>query len=76
MKRRAQLRVKRYSHKSNELESLLGKRISIKFFDGAVVSGVLSHDEWNPRMYKITPTNGGCYTYTFYKSHITEFRAV
>lgn len=72
MKHRAKLRAKRYSHKSEELESLLGKRIRIRFFDGAVVSGVLSHDEWNPRMYKITPTCG-CYTYTFYKSHLRGF---
>lgn len=50
---------KTYSHESEELNALIGKRVRITFFDGQISAGVLEKDE----------TNKGCYCIDALDSH-------
>lgn len=63
----------KYSHESEELNALLGKKVKITLWDNKIVTGVLTRAEWNPDKYCVsTPVYG----VNFRKTHIKKIEVV
>lgn len=38
----------KYSHESEELNALLGKKVKVTLFDDTTITGILTRAEWKP----------------------------
>lgn len=62
------------THIDPNIEKIIGREVSITFFDGAVVNGLLMHNtNSNNCPYKVV---GREYDYSFYKSHVKKIKVV
>lgn len=60
------------AHIDPKIEKIIGKEVSITFFDGTVVSGLLMHNtDSNNCPYRVV---GREYDYVFYKSHVKKIK--
>ena len=59
----------KYSHESEELNALLGKKVKVTLFDGITITGVLTRAEWKPGRYE-------CGNYTFRKTHVKKIEVI
>lgn len=55
----------KYTHQSEELNSLLGKKVKITLFDDTTITGVLTRAEWKPDRYQVQD-------WTFRKTHVKK----
>lgn len=65
--------MKKYTHESEELNALLGKRVRIKFFDDDVLEGVLGKSMFRKNLYRIDHNRGAL---TFRKSHVKKIEVI
>ena len=61
--------MKKYTHESEELNALLGKKVRITLFDGTTITGVLTRAEWKSGRYE-------CANYSFRKTHVKKIEVV
>jgi len=61
--------MKKYTHESEELNALLGKKVKITFFDDTIITGVLTRAEWKPDRYQAQ-------NWTFRKTHVKKIEVV
>lgn len=59
----------KYTHESEELNALLGKKVKVTLFDGTTITGVLTRAEWKQGRYEVA-------NYTFRKTHVTKIEVV
>lgn len=59
----------KYSHESEELNALLGKKVKVTLFDDTTITGVLTRAEWKQGRYE-------CENYTFRKTHVKKIEVV
>lgn len=57
--------MKKYTHESEELNALLGKKVRVTLFDNTVLEGVLARAEWKQGRYE-------CANYSFRKTHVKQ----
>lgn len=60
--------MKKYTHESQTLNSLLGKQVKITFFDNSVANGILSRSFYYLGYYHIR----GARSIDFRKSHVKK----
>ena len=60
---------KHYTHESEELNALLGKKVKVTFFDDATITGVLTRAEWKPDRYQVQ-------NWTFRKTHVKKIEVI
>lgn len=60
--------MKSYTHESNKLNALLGKKVRITFFDGDIAEGTLQRDMYRINHYHVE----GKDSITFRKSHVKK----
>ncbi len=58
----------KYTHESEELNVLLGKKVKVTLFDDTTITGILTRAEWKPNRYGIA-------NYSFRKTHIKKIEA-
>lgn len=61
--------MRKYSHESEELNALLGKKVKVTFFDDITKTGVLTRAEYRPDRYEVA-------NYTFRKTHVKKIEVV
>lgn len=61
--------MKKYTHESEELNALLGKKVRVTFFDNKTITGVLTRAEWRSNRYEVA-------NYSFYKTHVKKIEVV
>ena len=61
--------MKKYTHESEELNTLLGKKVKVTLFDDTTITGVLTRAEWKPDRYEVA-------NYFFRKSHVKKIEVV
>lgn len=61
--------MKKYTHESEELNTLLGKEVKVTLFDNKTITGVLTRAEWKPDRYEVT-------NYSFRKTHVKKIEVV
>ena len=59
----------KYTHESEELNTLLGKKVKVTLFDDTVITGVLTRAEWKPNRYEVA-------NYIFRKTHVKKIEEV
>ena len=59
----------KYTHESEALNALLGKKVKVTLFDDTVITGILTRAEWKPDRYQVKD-------WTFRKSHVKKIREV
>ena len=59
----------KYTHESEELKALLGKKVKITLFDDTTITGVLTRAEWKPDRYQVQ-------NWTFRKTHVKKIEVV
>lgn len=60
------------THIDPNIEKIIGREVSITFFDGTVASGLLMHNTDGDKCpYKVV---GREYDYGFYKSHVKKIK--
>lgn len=57
--------MKKYTHESEELNALLGKKVRVTLFDNTVLEGVLTRAEWKQGRYE-------CANCSFRKTHVKQ----
>lgn len=62
--------MKKYTHESEELNALLGKKVKVTFFDDTTITGVLSRGTWKRDRYEIKNS------WTFRKSHVKKIEVL
>lgn len=60
----------KYTHESEELNALLGKKVKVTLFDDTTITGVLTRAEWKPDHYEIA---NEC---SFRKTHVKKIEVV
>lgn len=60
---------KHYTHESEELNALLGKKVKVTFFDDTTITGVLTRAEWKPDRYQVQ-------NWTFRKTHVKKIEVI
>lgn len=55
----------KYTHESEELNALLGKKVKVTLFDNKTITGVLTRAEWKSNRYEVA-------NYSFYKTHVKK----
>lgn len=55
----------KYTHESEELNALLGKKVKVTLFDDTTITGVLTRAEWKPDRYQVQ-------NWTFRKTHVKK----
>ena len=60
---------KHYTHESEELNALLGKKVKVTFFDDTTITGILTRAEWKSGRYE-------CANYSFRKTHIKKIEVI
>lgn len=62
------------THIDPNIEKIIGREVSITFFDGRVVNGLLMHNTYGDKCpYKVVCRE---YDYGFYKSHVKKIKVV
>ena len=59
----------KYTHESDELNALLGKKVKITLFDDTTITGVLTRGEWKPDRYEVSD-------YSFRKTHVKKIEVI
>lgn len=59
----------KYTHESEELNALLGKKVKITLFDDTTITGVLTRAEWKPDRYQVE-------NWTFRKTHVKKIEVI
>lgn len=59
----------KYTHESEELNTLLGKKVKVTLFDNTTIRGVLTHAEYRPDRYQVAD-------YYFRKTHVKKIEVV
>lgn len=60
---------KQYTHESEELNALLGKKVKVTLFDDTTITGILNRAEWKPDRYEVA-------NYYLRKSHVKKIEVV
>lgn len=60
---------KHYTHESEELNALLGKKVKVTLFDDTTLTGILTRAEWKPDRYQVA-------NYSFRKTHVKKIEVV
>ena len=60
---------KHYTHESEELNALLGKKVKVTLFDDTTITGVLTRAEWKPDRYQAQ-------NWTFRKTHVKQIEVI
>lgn len=61
--------MKKYTHESEELNVLLGKKVRVTLFDNKTITGILTRAEWRSNRYEVA-------NYSFYKTHVKKIEVV
>lgn len=61
--------MKKYTHESKELNTLLGNKVQVILFDNTTITGVLTRAEWKPDRYEVA-------NYSFRKTHVKKIEVV
>nr|DAJ86949.1 MAG TPA: Gemin6 6 [Caudoviricetes sp.] len=61
--------IKHYTHESEELNALLGKKVKVTLFDDTTITGILTRAEWKPYRYEVA-------NYSFRKTHVKKIEVV
>lgn len=61
--------MKKYTHESKELNTLLGKKIKVTLFDDTTIIGILTRAEWKSDRYEVA-------NYSFRKTHVKKIEVV
>ena len=59
----------KYTHESEELNALLGKKVKVTLWDDTTITGILTRAEWKPDRYEVE-------NYSFRKSHVKKIGVV
>lgn len=59
------LNNEKYTHESEELNALLGKKVQVILFNDTTITGVLTRAEWKPDRYEVA-------NYSFRKTHVKK----
>ena len=59
----------KYTHESEELNALLGKKVKITLWNDKILTGVLTRAEYRSNRYEVA-------NHSFYKSHVKKIEAV
>ena len=59
----------KYSHESEELNALLGKKLKITLWNDKILTGVLTRAKWKPERYE-------CANYSFRKTHVKNIEVI
>lgn len=59
----------KYSHESEELNALLGKKLKITLWNDKILTGVLTRAKWKPGRYE-------CANYSFRKTHVKNIEVI
>ena len=59
----------KYSHESEELNALLGKKVKIMLWNDKILTGVLTRAKWKPDRYQVA-------NYSFRKTHVKKIEVV
>lgn len=55
----------KYTHESEELNALLGKKVKVTLWDNTTITGILTRAEWKPNRYQVA-------NYSFRKTHVKQ----
>lgn len=61
--------MKKYTHESKELNTLLGKKVKVTLFDDTTIIGILTRAEWKTDRYEVA-------NYSFRKTHVKKIEVV
>lgn len=61
--------MKKYTHESEELNVLLGRKVKVTLWDKTTITGVLTRAEWKQGRYQ-------CANYSFRKTHVKKIEVV
>lgn len=61
--------MKKYTHESEELNALLGKKVKVTLFDDTTITGILTRAEWKPERYQVE-------NWTFRKTHVKKIEVL
>ena len=61
--------MKKYTHESEELNALLGKKVQVILFDNTTITGVLTRAEWKPDRYEVA-------NHSFRRTHVKKIEVV
>ena len=59
----------KYTHESEELNALLGRKVKVTRFDNTTITGVLTRAEWKPDRYQVA-------NYSFRKTHVKKIEVL
>lgn len=59
----------KYSHESEELNALLGKKTKVTLWDDTTITGILTRAKWKPGRYE-------CANYSFRKTHVKNIEVI
>ena len=59
----------KYTHESEELNALLGKKVKVTLFDDTTITGVLTRAEWKPDRYQVQ-------NWAFRKTHVKKIEVI
>lgn len=59
----------KYTHESEELNALLGKKVKVALFDDTTITGILTRAKWKPDRYQVAD-------YSFRKTHVKRIGVV
>ena len=59
----------KYSHESEELNALLGKKVKVTLFDDTTITGILTRAKWKQGRYE-------CANYSFRKTHVKKIEVI
>lgn len=61
--------MKKYTHESEELNALLGKKVKVTLFDDTTITGILTRAEWKPERYQVE-------NWIFRKTHVKKIEVL
>lgn len=59
----------KYTHESEELNAILGKKVKITLWNDEILTGVLTRAEWKPDRYEVA-------NYSFRKTHVKKIEVL
>lgn len=61
--------MKTYTHESEQLNNLLGKKVKVTLIFGNILTGILTRGEWKPGRYQVQ-------NWTFRKTHVKNIQEI
>lgn len=61
--------MRKYTHESEELNALLGRKVRVTFFDDKTITGILTRAEYRPDRYEVA-------NYSFRKTHVKKIEVI